>query len=402
MVTLALASYRVPRSRSPNIGPGFFPAGLCLTVVLVLLQVLTPVVYYQPRPTSLAAAFFVAPVYSGFFNRFKNNPESSTKEDNKPTESSVFPMIQQIIQNNNTQDDSTLQELNALDLSLQRLAAAKEEFMALIMMSTTESQGDSSSTRGATLSWQNTDQNDSFSLDELEKMVLQLEEEAEANTIAEAATVVAESATTTSSSGRSIEDYQAMITELEAQVEKISKDQETLFVRAMQKEGPVINNETLSFELRSLKEIRDLAIIRAADPDVRFDESAESCITVIEEERSEAKTKQIALEYSNFTLHVSTTFAEWKEELSDVLNDVQQDGGIVESLDGEFMVAVKEINVAKMNGEPNATMQKISNGMLVNDDVALQKLSLLSRFREAWTKSVQGVQRQMREVQDTK
>ena len=325
-----------------------------------------------PQPMAMqqrqSASLPSSALYLGFLGRPEQQKE--TDKDAKQPESQpefLFPAIRDAVKEH-AQDASTLQELQALEDSLQRLTAAKEGFLAL-MMANQPVPGTGTIVSAKSTATTTSENNDGVCLDELERIVAQLEEEASNSR------PVMTSSSTKDTGHKSLQDYQDMIATLEAQVEQIASDHEAQFLQALQASQQASNN-TNDFSLRSLEEINRLAQLKAANASSTSLRLQSSNATTMTDLLPLWQDDDISQEMSNFTRDVASSFASWKDQLNTVLDDVKQDGRAL------------QLDTISVNNNSESIPPETQ-----------QTLSILARFRKAWRTQVGRARSQVQEFQ---
>ena len=341
-------------------------------------------------------------LYVRFLDRFAPKQAENNQEYAPET---LFPAIQDAIREH-TQDESTLNELQALDASLQRLAVAKEGFFAIMAQegqkATTEATNSGASIADATGGVTNSNDNINgvsvMDLDELERIVTQLEEEASNSDLKQPVSRSSVSSLSTNVVGeKAVSDYREMIASLEAQVEQISKDHQALFLQQNSQQAP--STSSLS-PLRSLEEInKDLALAQKYQT-VNQEDNVQNGSSPEESSSSNASTSFISQQFSNFTQEVSSSFANWKDELVTVLEDVKQDGTALDlTVQLQTQLELSLDSEENNNGTQYGSAMSFSASETATQQQQKPWFSLAARFWKVWKGQVKQVRSQVEEYE---
>ena len=281
----------------------------------------------------------------------KNDSNSNSNNNDSPATAAAavttFPNMIHALQEK-TSDKATLQELQDLNDSFQRLTQTKEGLFALMEQERNKE----------TVGQECKETNKEKSLQELEEMVTQLEQQAAS----------AASKTTTTNNIKTPQDYKTKIQTIEKQVQAISKQHEQFFqqknnniadsLQQTSKQVPVQQD----FKLKTLEEINQQVQVK-----VRETQNATYIQQILHQVESKTEGKEEEEEdplYQNlthFSLLVNESFADLKAQLNAVLAEVKQD-----------------------RNNYTFTTRTLSNGSSNDNKERPEKKSLLSRFKRAF------------------
>ena len=345
-------------------------------------------------------------LYARFLDRFAPKQDANNQEIAPET---LFPAIQDAIREH-AEDESTLQELQALDASLQRLAVAKEGFFAIMTQEgkkattkTTSKGAAIANAAGDAIINNEINNNNGVSvldLDELERIVTQLEEEASKSDSRQQISRSSASSPSTNTAGeKSVSHYREMIASLEAQVEQISKDHQAQFLQQTSQQASS-SLSSLS-PLRSLEEInKDLALAQKYQTVIQEDTIQNGSSPEEISSSSNASTSIISQQFSNFTQEVSSSFANWKDELVTVLEDVRQDGTALDlTVQFQTQLELSLDSEENINGTNYGSTMPLSTAEVATEQQEKPWFSLAARFWKVWKGQVKRLRLQVEEYE---
>ena len=317
-----------------------------------------------------------------FFNDDK--PERNNDATSPTTTTTTTLLLPTLIQSikNQTQDQSTLQEVAALETSLQRLETAREGIQTLLEkeekckhssgQAIWEGDGSSSSLASETTIH---DATPVLDFEELERIVAGLEAEAAALNSVPASVPPAHPTNTAVlisplESLQMLQKYQTTGAPSSGKVDDEQDDDEDAPLKSLDEIHQIADQKIKAILQRN--NTAHASSLLQGTPSLtnnKKDDSSDNCV--------------MTQEISNITAELSESFASWKEDLETILQDVQQYGMELEQQAEELEFATKDGNGSTDRG----------NG----DDETTKENTILGRLQRVYRRQLEGVKSQLQD-----